>query len=93
MAKRHSAGTTPVVGRRGARLAATGFVFLGVAVRNTSAAEGEVMPRTVSATAVERFRVYHSPQTPGYTCWVGAWLMPDGTPMIAFHQATGPFTG
>ncbi len=51
------------------------------------------MPTKVTATDVQRFTVYHSPQTPGYTCWVGAWVMPDETLMISFHQATGPFTG
>ena len=24
--------------------------------------------------------IYHSPQTPGYTSWVGCWLMPGGKP-------------
>jgi len=50
-------------------------------------------PVKVTATDVQRFTVYHSPQTPGYTCWAGAWVMPDETLMISFHQATGPFTG
>ncbi len=49
-------------------------------------------PVKVTATDVERFTVYHSPQTPGYTCWVGTWVMPDETLMVSFHQATGPFT-
>ena len=51
------------------------------------------MPTKVTATDVQKFTVYHSPQTPGYTCWVGAWVMPDETLMISFHQATGPFSG
>lgn len=50
------------------------------------------MPTKVIATDVQRFTVYHSPQTPGYTCWAGAWVMPDGTLMVSFHQATGPFS-
>ncbi len=29
-----------------------------------------------------RKTIYHSPQTPGYTCWVGAWIMPDLLPPI-----------
>ena len=37
--------------------------------------------------------IYHSPQTPGYTCWVGIWNMPDGSTMISFAQATGPIAG
>jgi hypothetical protein len=45
--------------------------------------------------AVERARrtIYHSPQTPGFTSWVGAWTMPDGSLMICFTQATGPVEG
>jgi len=37
--------------------------------------------------------IYHSPQTPGYTCWTGAWTMPDGSLMVSFTQATGPVEG
>jgi hypothetical protein len=37
--------------------------------------------------------IYHSPQKPGYTCWVGAWTMPDGSLMTSFTQATGPVAG
>ncbi len=51
------------------------------------------MPTKVTATDVQKFTVYHSPQTPGYTCWVGTWLMPDEALMISFHQSTGPFSG
>jgi hypothetical protein len=34
--------------------------------------------------------IYHSPQSPGYTCWTGAWTMPDGSLMVAFTRTTGP---
>src|SRR5713101_8036699 len=46
-------------------------------------------------TAVEHKRqtIYHSPQKPGFTCWLGAWTMPDGSLMISFTQATGPLKG
>jgi hypothetical protein len=37
--------------------------------------------------------IYHSPQTPGFTSWVGSWLMPGGKLMVSFHQATGPIKG
>jgi hypothetical protein len=47
----------------------------------------------VTGTEVERHVLYHSPQSPGYTCWVGIWLTPDGNVRVAFHQATGPLTG
>lgn len=38
----------------------------------------------------ERRTIYHSPQSPGFTSWVGAWTMPDGSLMVGFTQATGP---
>jgi hypothetical protein len=41
----------------------------------------------------QRARIYHSPQSPGFTCWCGAWLMPDGGLMVSFTQATGPVEG
>ena len=46
-------------------------------------------------TAVDYARrtIYHSPQTPGYTCWTGAWTMPNGDLMVSFTQATGPVNG
>lgn len=46
-------------------------------------------------TAVDHARstIYHSPQTPGYTCWTGAWTMPNGDLMVSFTQATGPVNG
>lgn len=46
-----------------------------------------------AAVEHQRQTIYHSLQTPGYTCWVGAWVMPDGNMMVAFTQATGPVEG
>jgi len=40
-----------------------------------------------------RKTIYSSPQSPGYTAWVGAWLMPDDSLMVTFKQATGPVDG
>lgn len=40
-----------------------------------------------------RQTIYHSPQSPGYTCWCGAWTMPDGRMMVTFTEATGPIDG
>ena len=37
--------------------------------------------------------IYHSPQSPGFTSWVGAWTMPDDSVMVTFTQATGPIEG
>lgn len=47
----------------------------------------------VSAVEHQRKTIYHSPQTPGFTSWVGAWTMPDGSLMVSFTQATGPVDG
>jgi hypothetical protein len=64
---------------------------LGIAALLNSGGAGVAVE--VTATEVQRFSVYHSPQTPGYTCWAGVLLLPDGALMVAFHQATGPFSG
>ena len=42
---------------------------------------------------LERIFVYHSPQYPGFTCWLGLWNMPDESVMCSFIQATGPIAG
>src|SRR5206468_4239351 len=46
-------------------------------------------PRIV-AVEYHRKTIYHSPQRPGFTCWVGAWTMADRSLMVCFTQATGP---
>ena len=50
------------------------------------------LPAPVHAFDLERQTVYHSPQRPGYTAWVGAWQMPGGDLMTGFVQATGPLS-
>ena len=47
----------------------------------------------VAAIEHQRQTIYHSPQKPGFTSWVGAWTMPDGSLMVSFTQATGPIEG
>ncbi len=49
--------------------------------------------RTFKAVDHARKAIYHSPETPGFTSWVGAWIMPDGDLMTCFTQATGPIKG
>lgn len=46
-----------------------------------------------TAVEYEHQVIYHSPQTPGFTSWVSAWSMPDGSLMTSFTQATGPVEG
>lgn len=55
------------------------------------AVTAEEFPFEVSE--LEQREVYHSPQSPGFTSWVGAWTMPDKSLMICFTQATGPIEG
>ncbi|MBI1915441.1 MAG: exo-alpha-sialidase [Planctomycetes bacterium] len=46
-----------------------------------------------AAVEHKRQTIYHSPQKPGFTSWVGAWTMPDGRLMTSFTQATGSVQG
>src|SRR4051812_25351519 len=61
--------------------------FMGGKPGAEEAAPGYVVEQFARRT------IYHSPQTPGYTCWVGLWSMPDGSLMVTFKQATGPIKG
>ncbi|MGH7140068.1 MAG: sialidase family protein [Pirellulales bacterium] len=64
-----------------------------LAVALTSALVNVARAADFAAVEHERRTIYHSPQSPGFTCWVGAWTMPDGSLMIGFTQATGPVEG
>lgn len=44
----------------------------------------------VAAVNYSRTQIYHSPQSPGWTSWAGAWIMPNGDLMVGVTQATGP---
>jgi hypothetical protein len=72
--------------------AALGIAIVARAPGNPCRAE-ENVSALFSGEQFARKTIYHSPQTPGYTCWVGAWLMPDRSLMVTFKQATGPLTG
>jgi len=48
------------------------------------------MHRMPLARDIRRFTIYHSPQSPGYTCWCGLWKMPGAGVMLSFTQAIGP---
>src|SRR3972149_4914501 len=85
-------GSRGAANRRGRFALVLAGMVLGL-LNVTCRAGGAPVPSKVTATDVQRFTVYHSPQTPGYTCWAGTWVMPDETLMISFHQATGPITG
>ena len=46
-----------------------------------------------SAEKFQRKTIYHSPETIGYTSWVGTWIMADKSLMVTFKQATTPAGG
>jgi len=58
-------------------------------------AAGDTPDKGSNFRAIEHVRktIYHSPARPGFTCWVGAWKMPDDSLMVCFTQATGPVKG
>jgi hypothetical protein len=51
---------------------------------------GAGAPLQVEAVDVAERIIYHSPETPGYTSWVGLWQLPDGRLRCDFRQLTGP---
>ena len=42
-----------------------------------------------SAVEHQRQTIYHSPQTPGYPCWVGAWIMLDTKTPVGTYLGGG----
>lgn len=66
----------------------------GVVLFALAAAEPLPQPeKGFAAREYVRTVIYQSPEQPRYTCWVGAWDMPDGSLMASFTRATGPLTG
>lgn len=45
---------------------------------------------TVEVVGYAEKTIYHSPETPGWTSWVGLWRMRDGRLQCSFNQQTGP---
>jgi hypothetical protein len=71
-------------------------ILLGIALGSgTLAAEAAnvAVPKGFEVADYQRQIIYHSPETPGYTCWVYPWIMPDGSIMVSFIQITGPKDG
>jgi hypothetical protein len=50
----------------------------------------EAVPVQVEVLEYTERIIYHSPETPGYTSWVGLWQLPDGRLQCSFNQLTGP---
>ncbi|MBI3411624.1 MAG: exo-alpha-sialidase [Planctomycetes bacterium] len=64
-------------------------LILLLGLSNANAGESRVF----KAVDHSRKTIYHSPEKPGFTSWVGAWIMPDGDLMTCFTQATGSIKG
>ncbi len=47
-------------------------------------------PKKVEVVDFVQKVIYHSPQTPGYTSWVGLWQMPNGRIRCDFNEVSGP---
>jgi len=61
------------------------------ALGRPSLAQGEgVVTVKVEVTDYTDRTIYHSPETPGWTSWVGLWQMPNGRLQCSFAQLTGP---
>src|SRR5436309_1377862 len=94
-------GVVPMKTNKNSPNLARCYAFLAVtAVWSVANAQEADQPKAdaaaknaVTGRQWQRKTIYHSPQTPGYTCWVGAWQMPDKSLMVHFKQATGPLTG
>lgn len=69
------------------RLRLIAAIFILLAIAQIANADNFV------AVDHQRQTIYHSPQSPGYTCWVNAWVMPKDAVMVSFTQATGPVEG
>ena len=51
-------------------------IFILLCISQTADADSFV------AVDHQRQTIYHSPQRPGYTCWVNAWVMPGDAIMV-----------
>ncbi|MBU4399440.1 MAG: glycoside hydrolase, partial [Planctomycetes bacterium] len=77
------------------RIAALPAAFLAVfqvPAAGSYAHAGQEHPAGAEVQAVDfkQKTIYHSPETPGYTSWVGLWQLPDGRLRCDFRQLTGP---
>ena len=56
-------------------------------------ADADAAKKDFEAVDYQRRTIYHSPETPGFTCWVHATVLWDNSVLIGFYQATGPKKG
>lgn len=69
-----------------------GFAAAIVISMLSAMTQAQEPPPTVQVQVVDFTdkMIYHSPETPGYTSWVGLWQLPNGTLCCDFRQVTGP---
>ena len=56
----------------------------------SGSADGASAEVSVETVEYAEKTIYHSPETPGWTSWVGLWLTVDGRLQCSFNQLTGP---
>src|SRR3954471_12993722 len=65
-----------------------------IAASAAAAASPPARASTVAVTDFHSHRIYHSPQSPGYSAWCTLWGRKgrdaDGALRLAFQQVTGP---
>jgi hypothetical protein len=64
-------------------------LFAALGMCPCTAQEQQRIIQVQAADFVEK-TIYHSPESPGYTSWVGLWQLPNGTVCCDFRQVTGP---
>jgi hypothetical protein len=79
-----SPSTTP------ARCALLPLALLAVAATCILAANAHAVAFNGAVLEYQQKQIYHSPETPGYTSWVGLWQLPGGEVRCDFRQVTGP---
>lgn len=73
------------------RLAAAALALVLIVLTGLALAQGGAAPTMkVEVADYSEKIIYHSPETPGYTSWVGLWQSLDGKLHCSFNQLTGP---
>lgn len=70
--------------------AISGFLIISLCGSDAFAKEKPRKAVQLKAVDFEQREIYHSPETPGYTAWVGFWQLTDGSLCCDFLQLTGP---
>jgi len=66
------------------------LLLLGCVASGATWGDGSSRVTGVEIVDYHQRQIYHSPETPGFTAWVGLWLTLDGRLQCSFVQKTGP---